>query len=159
MNDLSSSRPKNVGSLDAPLNPRMPLAMSTAHLDGNSPEGEKGTALRLKLCVTSQDHYWSERSGLRNPILCALQRETRTLWRIYEDGFALEAMPPYRACQLPPEAVEEWRRWLVTGEMEAPEWEIELVDTKEQDGYSLIQRRQTNLRDKCGCKPKVDGMG
>jgi hypothetical protein len=36
------------------------------------------------------------------------------------------------------------------------EWEIELVDTKEQDGYSLIQRRQTNLREKCGGRREAD---
>jgi hypothetical protein len=102
----------------------------------------------LTLFITPGDFYWSERSGLSNPILCALQRHTGTLWRLYEDGFALEAMAPYRACQLPHEMVQQWRAWQVTGQLETLQWNLELVATEQCDNYSLIQRRHTNLREK-----------
>jgi hypothetical protein len=100
------------------------------------------------LSITEDDFYWSQRSGLGNPILCALQRHTQTLWRLYDDGFALEAMPPYRACQLPPEMLQQWRRWQITGQLEARQWNLELVATGDCDCYSLIKNRHTNIREK-----------
>lgn len=169
MNDLSPGFQAE-GLLNAPLNPTMSLAnadgghvqhldgmsideasldgMPQAHLDGKV-SSEENEVQPVRLCVTAYDFHCSDQSGIRNPILCALQRETGTLWRMYDDGFALEAMPPFRACQLPVATIAEWRRWLITGEMECAEWDVELIDTHEKDGYSLIQRRQTNLREKC----------
>jgi hypothetical protein len=134
MSDVPSPRPQNQGASETPVNlePALPVQQESLKQQTND-------VTRLTLCVTDQDYYWSDKSGLRNPILCALQQSTSTLWHIYEDGFALEAMPPYRACQLPTESLKKWRCWLMTGQMESPQWEIELVDTKEQHGYSLIQ--------------------
>lgn len=115
---------------------------------------------RFTLIITKEDHFWSERSGLRNPILCALQRHTKTLWRLYEDGLALEAMPPYRACQLPDDAVHKWQQWQVTGELDSPGWEVELVSSQASDGYSLIQHRYTNLHTRLlKCKDEPAAVG
>jgi hypothetical protein len=127
----------------------LPLGGQTALSSGEiKPQGAELAPQQsqlLNLIVTNDDHYWSERSGLRNPILCALQRHTKTLWRLYNDGLALEAMPPYRACQLPDDAVKKWQQWQITGELPDPEWEVELVANVAQDGYSMIQHRSTNL--------------
>lgn len=117
----------------------------------------------LKLEVTPEDFQCSRRDGLRNPILCALQRQTQTLWRFYDDGFMLEAMAPYRSCQLPEEAVEQWRQFQISGEMSAPIWALQLLPARTRDDYPLIEQIQTYLQARRGpqlrSKVNLSGRG
>jgi hypothetical protein len=128
-----------------------PLEIGQSHIDDASTRIANQTddaSQRITLQVTPQDLGCSVRSGLNNPLLCALERQTGTLWRLYDDGFALEAVAPYRSCRLPFKALQDWHHWQVTGELNCSAWEIELVPTQATDGYSLIQHRRTNLPEK-----------
>ncbi len=81
----------------------------------------------LTLRVTANDVFWSLRTGQSNPALFALQRATRTLWRV-EGAEAHESVAPYRACQLPQVELgdDPWKR---ADELGRSEWLIELRST------------------------------
>ncbi len=97
---------------------------------------------KMTLLITPEAIHKSERFGLRNPILCALQNTTGTLWRVYDDGMVLEVMTPYRACSLPDEAMERWREYRATGIMKPFSVTLEFRHAEERDGYSLGQKRR-----------------
>lgn len=92
----------------------------------------------LVLSVTEQDEYWAKRTGVKLPLMMALLRSTKTLWSLYPDGLVLESIPPYRACRFPHAACfkREEHPANVLGT-----WHVELVPTREQEGYSLLQSR------------------
>ena len=92
----------------------------------------------LVLSVTEHDEYWAQRTGLKNPLLLALLRSTGTLWSLFPDGLVLEAIAPYRACRFPRAA--SFKTWH-SGTNIRGTWRLELVPTREQDGYSLQQSR------------------
>lgn len=78
----------------------------------------------LILRVTANDVYWSLRTGQTNPAVFALQRATRTLWRV-EGNEAREATAPFRACQIPLVELGE-NPWKRADELGRREWRIEL---------------------------------
>ena len=92
----------------------------------------------LMLSVTEHDEYWAQRSGLKNPLLLALLRSTGTLWSLFPDGLVLEAIAPYRACRFPRAASSKTCEF---GSDIRGIWRLELVPTKQQEGYSLQQSR------------------
>lgn len=61
----------------------------------------------VTLRIGEHELYWAVRARIKRPILLALQNATGTLWRLDDDGLAVEVMPPHRACILPQEALAE----------------------------------------------------
>jgi hypothetical protein len=91
----------------------------------------------ITLRITEDEIYWAVQTGLKRPILVALQRATGTLWRLFEDGTAIEVMAPHRACVLPQEALYEVNETAGVHELIGTTWEVPLFPTSQQDGYSL----------------------
>jgi hypothetical protein len=63
---------------------------------------------KLKLCITTEDVARAERFKIANPVLHKLQNTTGTLWRLCDDGLAMEIMSPFRATCLPLWALRGW---------------------------------------------------
>jgi hypothetical protein len=63
---------------------------------------------QLKLCITAEDLASAERFKIANPVLHKLQNTTGTLWRLCNDGLAMEIMPPFRATLLPLWSLRGW---------------------------------------------------
>lgn len=89
----------------------------------------------LKLSLTPEDTQRASDYKISNPLLYVLQRETGTLWRLYDDGFLSEVMPPFRASQLPFEILRRCRAYAHEGDAtgwETPfEVELELFEPVE----------------------------
>lgn len=68
----------------------------------------------MKIEVTEQDIKDSDRFGMNDPVMRALQRATDSLWRMSEAGVALEALPPYRTAMLRGEVFDRWRAFKAT---------------------------------------------
>lgn len=64
---------------------------------------------KLMLCVTDEDVAMAARFEIFNPVLHKLHQTTDTLWRLCDNGVALEIMAPFRTTQLPSWAVRDWR--------------------------------------------------
>lgn len=80
---------------------------------------------RLKLTTTKEDINKSIRFKVCNPILYALQRTTGTLWRMYDDGLLVEVMEPFRAYQLPLEALKQYEAFEAGADITPFECELE----------------------------------
>jgi hypothetical protein len=98
----------------------------------------RNTQETLVLIVTEEDEYWARRTGIKNPLLLALLRSTGTLWSLFSDGLVLEAIAPYRACRFPRTA--SFKTCESENDIRGT-WRLELVSTREQEGYSLQQSR------------------
>lgn len=96
----------------------------------------------VTLRISEHEIYWAAQTRLKKPILVALQRATGTLWRLFDDGTAIEVMTPHRACVLPQEALFEVEEANEEHPAVGSEWEVPLFPTSPQDGYSLIQRHR-----------------
>lgn len=72
---------------------------------------------RLTIEVRSADIEGSQKYGLDDPVLVALQRITGTLWRMSEYGVALEIMAPARVLFLRGGTLERWRTYQTTRTM------------------------------------------
>lgn len=93
---------------------------------------------RLTIEVTATDIEGSQKYGLDDPVLFALQRSTGTLWRMSEYGVALEIMAPARVLFLRGEALERWRTWQATRVMPPFEFVAEFkTGTKPPDFPAL----------------------
>ncbi|HEX8551982.1 MAG TPA: hypothetical protein VF681_10565 [Abditibacteriaceae bacterium] len=96
---------------------------------------------RISLSITETDVVAAARYGIRNIIAYALQKQTGTLWRIYENGLALEIMKPHRACHISASLLRRWQQHYTT-QGEAPFLcDLEMHATQAKPGYSLLQRR------------------
>ena len=97
----------------------------------------------LKISITENDIQSAEGFKIANPVLFMLQRATGTFWRIYDDGFALEIMAPFRSCLLPDAALRCWREYSSAGRMAPVEFEVEL-HSPEVRASQLLNRHQSS---------------
>jgi hypothetical protein len=88
----------------------------------------------MKLHIRCSDLEQAKRFKATNPILFAVQNVTKTLWRMLDGGVLVEAIPPYRRCQLPAKALTWHQEYLRTGQIgsfdiEPLEIELEVADS------------------------------
>jgi hypothetical protein len=81
---------------------------------------------KMKLLITDQDIASAERYKISNPVLHKLQNTTGTLWRLFNDGLAVEAMSPFRATLLPLWATNGWHERSVNRNALPYQLELEL---------------------------------
>jgi hypothetical protein len=96
---------------------------------------------KITLYVSRQDFADAKKFQLRSPLLMALQRWTGTLWRLHDGGYLLEAMHPFRACQLSPVLIQTLEEYGQTESLYPFIVELELEVTQEADGYPPMQKR------------------
>lgn len=82
----------------------------------------------MKLLIHRSDLEHAQHLKVNNPILFALQNVTKTLWRPLECGTLEEAIPPFRRCELPAEAVQLLREYFRTGKLLPIELELEVAE-------------------------------
>lgn len=81
---------------------------------------------KIKLCINDEDLVSAERYEIANPVLHKLQNTTGTLWRLCDDGLAMEVMSPFRATLLPLHALNAWHAESENGRSVPCEIELEL---------------------------------
>jgi hypothetical protein len=79
---------------------------------------------RSTLSIAEDDILTAVRFRIGDPILFVLQRATRTLWRMNDDGTLAEVTTPQRTCRLSLDVLEWWREYSQSGT--APDCEIEM---------------------------------
>lgn len=117
------------------------IVMKTYFEAPDSPASPPQRAIPVEtvtLRITEHELYWAVRTRINRPILLALQNSTGTLWRLDDDGFAAEIMPPYRACILPQEAMAEVDRADMGQDLLDSSWVVPLFPYKN----SLTDSRQ-----------------
>jgi hypothetical protein len=100
---------------------------------------------RLVLAITENDILTAVHFRIGNPILFVLQRATRTLWRMNDDGTLAEVMAPYRTCQLSAEALEWWREYSQRGTVADCEIEMQVLSGVADDAGVAFHPQSKNL--------------
>lgn len=80
----------------------------------------------LRVMVTASDIQAAESSGLDNPILIALQRQTGSVWSLSDIGLALEVTAPFRTALLCDKAFDHWCHFIATRRMEPFDFMLEI---------------------------------
>lgn len=96
----------------------------------------------VTLQITDETVRETRYYGLSSPVLRALQVATQTLWRVYDDGWALEVTAPYRCCYLSLDTRRLCDEYSKTKQFPAQTLTLELFSTEAHEGYSLRQQRK-----------------